>query len=62
MEYIVTMTTHVPEGTSDAAVKEIRRREDARSQELSAKGHLLRLWRPPLKPGEWSGGPRVRQR
>ena len=53
MEYLVTMTTHVPEGTSEAAVNEIRRREDARSRELSAEGHLLRLWRPPLKPGEW---------
>jgi muconolactone delta-isomerase len=53
MEYLITMTTHVPDGTSEAAVNEIRRREDARSRELSAEGHLLRLWRPPLKPGEW---------
>jgi muconolactone D-isomerase len=20
---------------------------------LAAQGHLLRLWRPPLQPGEW---------
>jgi muconolactone delta-isomerase len=53
MEFLVTMTTHVPAGTSDAAVEEVRTREAAHSQELAAQGHLLRLWRPPLAPGEW---------
>jgi muconolactone delta-isomerase len=53
MEYLVTMTTHVPEGTSEEAVEDIRTREAARSGELAAQGHLLRLWRPPLQPGEW---------
>lgn len=53
MEYLVTMTTLVPDGTTDEAVQEIRRREAARSRELAAQGHLLRLWRPPLRPGEW---------
>ncbi|HMG63728.1 MAG TPA: muconolactone Delta-isomerase family protein, partial [Streptosporangiaceae bacterium] len=28
-------------------------REAARSGELAADGHLLRLWRPPLAAGEW---------
>jgi muconolactone delta-isomerase len=53
MEYLVTMTTQVPDGTSEAAVQDIRTREAARSPELAAQGHLLRLWRPPLQPGEW---------
>src|ERR1700761_9103068 len=53
MEYLVTMTTHVPDGTPDQAVDDIRAREAARSRELAAAGHLLRLWRPPLRPGEW---------
>jgi muconolactone delta-isomerase len=53
MEYLVTMTTQVPEGTADETVQEIRGREAARSRELAAEGHLLRLWRPPLQPGEW---------
>jgi muconolactone delta-isomerase len=53
MEYLVTMTTQVPEGTSDEMVEETRSREAARSRELAAEGHLLRLWRPPLQPGEW---------
>ena len=53
MEYLVIMTTHVPEGTPGEDVQEIREREAARSRELAAQGHLLRLWRPPLQPGEW---------
>ena len=53
MEYLVTMTTHVPAGTPEEAVQDIRAREAAHSAELAAQGHLLRLWRPPLQPGEW---------
>jgi muconolactone delta-isomerase len=53
MEYLVTMTTHVPAGTPDAAVQDIRTRESARSRQLAAQRYLLRLWRPPLQPGEW---------
>jgi muconolactone delta-isomerase len=53
MEYLVTMTTKVPEGTADDTVEQIRGREAVRSRELAEQGHLLRLWRPPLKPGEW---------
>ncbi len=53
MEYLVSMTTHVPNGTSEEAVDDIRAREARRSRELAAQGSLLRLWRPPLQPGEW---------
>src|SRR6202012_1390976 len=53
MEFLVTMTTHVPDRTPEEAVQDIRAREAARSRELAAQGHLLRLWRPPLQPGEW---------
>ena len=53
MEYLVTMTTHVPAGTSEEAVADMRAREAGRSRDLAAEGHLLRLWRPPLQPGEW---------
>ena len=53
MEYLVTMTTLVPVGTSAEAVEEIRAREAARAGELADQGQLLRLWRPPLQPGEW---------
>jgi muconolactone delta-isomerase len=53
MEYLVSMTTRVPDGTSEQEVEDIRTREAARSHELAKQGHLLRLWRPPLQPGEW---------
>ena len=53
MEYLVTMTTHVPAGTSDEAVAEVRTREAAHSRDLAERGALLRLWRPPVEPGEW---------
>jgi muconolactone delta-isomerase len=53
VEFLVTMTTNVPAGTPDEAIDEVRGREAARSRELAVGGNLRRLWRPPLKPGEW---------
>ena len=53
MDFLVEMTTHVPSGTSAEVVDEIRAREAVRARELVADGHLLRLWRPPLAPGQW---------
>jgi muconolactone delta-isomerase len=53
VEFLVTMTTRVPEGTAQQAVDDIRAREAVHSRELAAAGYLLRLWRPPLGPGEW---------
>ncbi len=53
MEYLVTMTTHVPDGTPEHAVDDVRAREAAHSRDLATEGQLVRLWRPPLQPGEW---------
>jgi muconolactone D-isomerase len=53
MEFLTDMVTTVPEGTSSAQVDELRAAEALRSAELAKAGHLIRLWRPPLKPGEW---------
>ena len=53
MEYLVIMTTHVPDGTPAEAVEDVRAREGAHTRELATQGHVLRLWRPPLAPGEW---------
>jgi len=53
MEYLVTMTTRVPAGTPESVVKDIRDREALRAAELAGAGQMLRLWRPPLQPGEW---------
>jgi muconolactone delta-isomerase len=53
MEYLVTMTTRVPDGTAADEVAQVRAREAAHTQDLAAQGCVLRLWRPPLGPGEW---------
>jgi muconolactone delta-isomerase len=53
VEYLVTMTTRVPDGTPEDDVDDVRAREAAHSSELAGQGYLLRLWRPPLQPGEW---------
>jgi muconolactone D-isomerase len=53
MEYLTTMITKVPEGTPDAEVESTRKREALRSRELADQGNLLRLWKPPVEPGEW---------
>ena len=53
MEYLVTMTTHVPDGVGPAEVDALRAREAAHTRELAQQGRVLRLWRPPLRPGEW---------
>jgi muconolactone delta-isomerase len=49
VEFLVTMTTHVPDGTPGQAVDDVRGREAARSRELAGQGHLLRLW---VLPGQ----------
>jgi muconolactone D-isomerase len=53
MEYLVTMTTRVPDGTPAQPVDDVRAREAAHTRDLAAQGYVLRLWRPPLVPGEW---------
>lgn len=53
MEYLTDMVTTVPEETSPAKVDELRAAEAVRAAELAKAGHLVRLWRPPLGPGEW---------
>lgn len=53
MEYLTDMVTTVPEGTRPAKVEEMRAAEAVRAAELAKAGHLMRLWRPPLAPGEW---------
>jgi muconolactone D-isomerase len=53
MEFLANMTTHVPDGTPDSEVEDTKVREAVRASELAAQGHLLRLWNPPVVPGEW---------
>lgn len=53
MEYLADLVTTVPEGTTPAKVDELRAAEAVRAAELAKAGNLVRLWRPPLGPGEW---------
>jgi len=53
MEFLTDLVTTVPDGTSPAKVDELRAAEAVRAAELAKEGHLVRLWRPPLGPGEW---------
>jgi muconolactone D-isomerase len=45
-EFLVELTTTVPEGTDPAEVTRRRTAEAVRARELAAAGHLVRLWRP----------------
>jgi muconolactone D-isomerase len=53
VEFLANMITNVPEGTADETVEDTKAREAIRAAELAAQGHLLRLWKPPVVPGEW---------
>lgn len=52
-EFLVTITTVIPDTTEPAEVDRRRAAEAARAKELAATGHLIRLWRPA------GGGPSV---
>jgi muconolactone D-isomerase len=45
-EFLVEITTAVPEGTSQDEVDRRRAAEAVRARELAASGNLARLWRP----------------
>lgn len=45
-EFLVEITTTIPEGTAPAEVDRRRAAEAVRAGELAATGHLGRLWRP----------------
>ncbi|WP_225849319.1 muconolactone Delta-isomerase family protein [Streptomyces sp. HPF1205] len=45
-EFLVEITTSIPEGTDPAEVDRRRAAEAVRARELAATGNLGRLWRP----------------
>jgi muconolactone D-isomerase len=45
-EFLVELTTTIPEGTPQEEVDRRRAAEAVRARELAATGHLARLWRP----------------
>jgi muconolactone D-isomerase len=46
MEFLVTITTTVPDGIEPEEVDRRRAAEAVRARELAASGNLIRLWRP----------------
>jgi muconolactone D-isomerase len=52
MEFLVEFDIHIPAAASEAEVKSRVEAEAKASADLARKGHLVRLWRPPLAPGE----------
>jgi muconolactone D-isomerase len=53
VEFLITFTITVPEGTPGQTVDDTKAREAQRAHELAEQGHLLRLWTPPAEPGQW---------
>lgn len=49
-EFLITITTTIPEGTDPAEVDRRRAEEAVRAKELAASGNLVRLWRPVGEP------------
>jgi muconolactone D-isomerase len=45
-EFLVEITTTIPEGTDPSQVDARRAAEALRARELASAGHLVRLWRP----------------
>jgi muconolactone delta-isomerase len=52
MEFLVQFDVHIPDGTLKAEVEARTSAEAEASTELARQGHLVRLWKPPVAPGE----------
>ena len=55
MEFLVTMTTHVPDGTPTEAVDEVRAREGALADALLKRDGLPLHLAGHLRAEEWNG-------
>ena len=52
MEFLVEFDVTVPDGTPEHEVKERVSAEAVAAGGLARDGHLVRLWKPPVAPGE----------
>jgi muconolactone delta-isomerase len=52
MEFLVEFKVNVPDGTPESEVKDRERAEASAAAKLVDQGHLVRLWKPPVAPGE----------
>jgi muconolactone delta-isomerase len=52
MEFLVEFEVNVPDGTPESEVKDRERAEASAAAKLVDRGHLVRLWKPLVAPGE----------
>ena len=52
MEFLVEFVLTVPEGTPESEARQRESAEAAAAAALAREGHLVRLWKPPVAPGE----------
>jgi muconolactone delta-isomerase len=52
VEFLVEFVVNVPEDATDTEIGERERAEAVAAAELVRHGHLVRLWKPPMQPGE----------
>lgn len=52
MEFLVEFDVNIPDGTPGAEVAERVGAEATAAADLARRGHLVRLWKPPVAPGE----------
>ena len=52
MEFLVEFEVNVPDGTPESEVEEREKAEASAAAKLVDEGHLVRLWKRPVAPGE----------
>lgn len=52
MEFLVEFDVQIPDTAARAEIEERNRAEAAGAAKLVEDGHLVRLWKPPMEPGE----------
>lgn len=52
MEFLVGFDVTIPDGAPESEVGERVRAESTAAARLARQGHLVRLWKPPVAPGE----------
>jgi muconolactone D-isomerase len=52
VEFLVEFDVNVPDGAPPSEVEERQSNEAAAAAKLANEGHLIRIWKPPVAPGE----------
>ena len=52
MEFLVEFEVSIPEGTPESEVAERENAEASAAAKLVGDGHLIRVWKRPVAPGE----------